>query len=167
MSLKSGNLEYVRIGESQYMDFRKWYSNETVMRTISGEALTDAQLEKRFRSVLLENSTDSIFGMYAVYVKTDSSFLGMARFTLYEKGILEVGYGCMPEYWGRGYASEILDALIARARTEKDVDHLIGIVRSDNHISRKMLVKRGFVVHSSENSIDHFKMDLSEAQIQS
>lgn len=59
-----------------------------------------------------------------------------------EGGVYEVGYWFGRPYWGRGYASEALMALVAQARTlgPLEAGHFV-----DNPASGRVLEKAGFV----------------------
>jgi ribosomal-protein-alanine N-acetyltransferase len=57
---------------------------------------------------------------------------------------LEIGYGILPEYRGRGYATEAVRALIEWARGE-GFHHFIASVAPDNSPSLAIVQKLGFV----------------------
>lgn len=45
-----------------------------------------------------------------------SAFIGYVIYHEYDADSMEIGWVLFPEYWGRGYASELTDRLIDRAR---------------------------------------------------
>ena len=55
-------------------------------------------------------------------VQEDERFIGYVIYHEYDADSMEIGWVLFPEYWGRGYASELTDRLIDRARqAQKDV----------------------------------------------
>ena len=49
-------------------------------------------------------------------VQEDEHFIGYVIYHDYDKDSVEIGWVLFPEYWGRGYASELTDRLIRWAR---------------------------------------------------
>jgi ribosomal-protein-alanine N-acetyltransferase len=60
-------------------------------------------------------------------------------------GSVEIGYGIVPAYQKRGYATEMVRALTAWALTQPDVSRVRAECRTDNDASMRVLVKAGFV----------------------
>jgi ribosomal-protein-alanine N-acetyltransferase len=64
-------------------------------------------------------------------------------------GVLpEVGYILHPDYWGKGFAFEAMQAIIAYAFANHPVDHLMADVDPRNAASIKLLKRLGFVFTS-------------------
>ena len=57
---------------------------------------------------------------------------------------LNVSYHLLPDSWGRGYASEFLNAALAMAFGPLAASRVIGLVRPANPASRRVLEKAGF-----------------------
>lgn len=60
------------------------------------------------------------------------------------QGDAELGYGLNPSAWGRGFASEMLLALVSWGRAQKGVRRVTAKTRPDNHASIRVLEKSGF-----------------------
>jgi [ribosomal protein S5]-alanine N-acetyltransferase len=66
-------------------------------------------------------------------------------------GIVEIGYSIVPAFEGRGYATEVVGALVARAFSFPDVVRVIAHTDTDNHGSAKVLLKNGFSLSVPES----------------
>jgi RimJ/RimL family protein N-acetyltransferase len=65
--------------------------------------------------------------------------------------VTEIGYAVCRPWRGRGIASELVGALIDRARTS-GVTRLIAHARPENHASIKVLTRNGFRENTSDRS---------------
>ncbi len=93
---------------------------------------------------------------WTVYGKADGRAIGFAGVdpedddTAAEQGI------CLcPEYWGRGYGTQILEALTAYARSELGAKRFICRCRPENAVSRRLIEKCGFQLIGEESVFDH------------
>lgn len=56
----------------------------------------------------------------------------------------EVEYLLMPEHWGKGYGSEIAQALVNLGTQVDKIHSLIAIIDPENIASQRILEKQGF-----------------------
>ena len=61
-----------------------------------------------------------------------------------ENGSVEIGYGLIPEVWGRGYTTEIIGALVFWLLKQPDVRTVTAECLETNHASVRVLQKTGF-----------------------
>ena len=52
-------------------------------------------------------------------VEDENGFAGYVIYHPYDQDSMEIGWVLYPEYWGKGYASELTEQLIEKARTAK------------------------------------------------
>ena len=86
-----------------------------------------------------------------------------------QDGAPEIGYWLSSDYWGKGYATEAVHALIDYAFTDLGYDALHAGARVTNPASRRVLEKCGFQwtgvglyrIHSIKSSapIDRFRLE--------
>lgn len=50
----------------------------------------------------------------------------------------------LPEYWGKGYGSEIVGNLLNRVEETKGIQRATAIIDPNNIASKKILLKNGF-----------------------
>ncbi|MBO6754688.1 MAG: GNAT family N-acetyltransferase [Roseibium sp.] len=82
---------------------------------------------------------------FAIRLKTTGRLIGAARYARFEDdGPVHVGYWVGEPFWGNGYATEALHALVDHAFTYTAVDELTAACRVTNPASRRVLIKSGF-----------------------
>ena len=60
-----------------------------------------------------------------------------------EYDLPDIGYRMLPEYWGKGLGTEAVRAALEYARTELELNKIIGEVVKQNTASNKLLLKVG------------------------
>lgn len=90
------------------------------------------------------------FGWYAVRRATDGTLPTLVAGGGYfgppgEEGTVEIGYSSVPEWTGRGYATELAGALVARAVSMPGVRRVIAHTDQANAASIRVLSRCGFV----------------------
>ena len=140
----SERLTYQKFSKDLYGVYVKWYTDDDVMKYITGRGLTQEEVESRFEKAIQENSRHPQMGLYAVIEKDTNQFVGIAKLTTLNVGQAEVGYGFLKPYWGKGYASEVLQNLIKCGKRLEQINELIAIVHPDNVASKNVLSKAKF-----------------------
>ncbi len=149
----SKRLIFEKFSESDFDNYYKLCGNFEVMKFITGKALTLEETRDRFNKMNEINKQDNRLGFFLVRSIENNQFVGLAKLIILSPGQLELGYSLLPDFWGQNFASEIADHLINFSFTLPEIKSLIGIIDPDNHISRKLLNKRGF--KSFETKIEH------------
>jgi len=57
----------------------------------------------------------------------------------------ELKYALDPRYWGHGFASEAVEAMLVAAGSLFKLGELMATVHPDNHASQRVLEKSGFI----------------------
>lgn len=74
-----------------------------------------------------------------------------------------IGYLLAPQYWGQGFASEMLDAFLAFAKGKQDWHTLVAGVDLANVASLKLLSKLGFIQGTdNKGNVVFFEYNLSQ-----
>jgi ribosomal-protein-alanine N-acetyltransferase len=66
-------------------------------------------------------------------------------------GVVEIGYAVVPSCWGRGYATEAVRALAARAHEAPGIEQMIAHTPLDRPASGRVLEKAGFAFAGEED----------------
>ncbi|CAE6924314.1 Acetyltransferase (GNAT) domain [Vibrio sp. B1REV9] len=67
----------------------------------------------------------------------------------------DIGYGYLPDAYGKGYAIEAARAVIRHARDGMQIENLVAITNNDNHRSISLLGKLGFQYERIEQTYDN------------
>ncbi|WP_221394014.1 GNAT family N-acetyltransferase [Dyadobacter sp. NIV53] len=147
MYLESDRLIYNKFDNSHFPDYTRLVSQEEVMKHITGKGLTVNEAQIRFQVALDADQNREDMGFLAVTEKATGAFIGLAKIVPFENGMTEIGYALLPEFWNKGYASEITKRLIVYAKELGNISELIGVVDPGNHPSIHVLTKQDFVFY--------------------
>ena len=131
-------------------EYRKQSMNYETMKYITGKALNEEECIKRFDFVMEINGQHDEFGFYSVLDKNSNTTVGLGKIVLKSVECAEIGYSLLPEFWRKGYGSEITKSLIAYALNFKNLKELIGIINPQNEASKMLLKKHGFAYRESK-----------------
>lgn len=85
---------------------------------------------------------------YGIFLKDSDIFLGTAGYHCWEQGDrskAEIGFDLDPVYWGQGYMSEALEALIGMGFERMDLDLVEATVDRENLRSQRLMHKLRFL----------------------
>jgi len=121
------------------MNDKDWIKNigDRGIRTIE-------ETEEYIRTRFLKTYNESDFGFYSLILKSDQQIIGIAGLVDRE-GIdhVDIGYGLLPEFRGKGYAFEATKAIYDYGSEELKLEKIVAIVNPDNPSSIKLLTKLG------------------------
>ncbi|GGP11711.1 GNAT family N-acetyltransferase [Oceanobacillus neutriphilus] len=109
---------------------------------------------------LNEDSSLLYWGPWLVIRKSDGVVLGDIGFKGKpdEDRAVEAGYGFLESYWGNGYATEAMEALIRWAFKTLKVDRIIAETLVDNYGSIRVLQKLGMKKISSTETMIYWEI---------
>jgi len=144
MQVISQRLSMRQIAEQDWPLFLRLHTELRVIEKCFDQPSRD-DIRAKFESRLPKWSVTS--GAWLCLVITDvetNTAVGITGIE-YDGRTAEVGYLFLPEYFGQGYASESLSAVIAWASHTYFITHYQGIVTEGNIASERVLEKCGFV----------------------
>ena len=138
--LKTNRCLLMKLQQSDFEYVKKLYSNEEVRKYLGG-TIDEQEYSRRFSSML--NSEDASF-YWVIKQITDNEFVGLISLDLHHDGInTEVSYQLLPEYWGQGYATEIVQRVIDYAFEDLGLTKVLAETQTANKSSCKLLKKLG------------------------
>lgn len=95
-------------------------------------------------------------GLWAIKLKEDDSFIGLVFLQPYKEveGEVELGYRLYPQFWRKGYCTEICKEIVNNAFKKGVTDKIVATVHRENTASIGVLEKIGFR-RKSENVINN------------
>jgi RimJ/RimL family protein N-acetyltransferase len=95
------------------------------------------------------------FGFYIVELKKTGRAVGICGLAKREfLDDIDLGYAVLPQYSGKGYAYESATAILEYAKFELGLKRVVATVRSDNHISVRLLEKLSLLFQRMIRSAD-------------
>jgi RimJ/RimL family protein N-acetyltransferase len=144
-----------RVTAAHWLDLRRMDENEGFMALLGGvrdTAGTVAYLETN-----VKHWVDHGFGMWMLRDAASAEVIGRAilrHLDVEGTDEIEVGYGFMPAYWGRGLATEVAHACVRIGFDRLGLRSMVAITTPPNLASQRVMQKAGLVyerdiVHAS------------------
>ncbi len=133
------------MNESHFPLLRVMHQNEAMMERIGGTR--DADATRAYLDTHMAHWREHHFGFWMLFDHGTGQSIGLAGIRWFEhEGVrrVELGYGLLPAWWGKGLGTEIAAACIERAR-ELGHHDLVAITTTDHRLSQQVLLKLGFV----------------------
>lgn len=126
-------------------------SDPEVMRYIGVPPVSDPGESRKIIGIIRQQYLDYGTGRLAVIEKESGLLIGWSGLKLLTqetngyKNVYEPGYRFLPEYWGKGYASESVRASLDFGFNDLKTEVIYAYVHSEHKSSRHILEKSGFV----------------------
>lgn len=104
------------------------------------------EAEKHLAKMLKSMEDKTAFWWIFVDAKTSKSvgYGGLFEIDM-ENHKAEIGYGFLKEFWGKGYASSIVDYITNFGYNELKLHRIFGLVDPENKASKRVLEKSGYL----------------------
>lgn len=109
--INSARLSLHKFTPTVLSDYRRLHENVEVMKYITGRALNEDEIQLRFEKALAVGDNSQQLGFFSVVNAKEHQFLGISKLVEFSEHEIEIGYSLLPEYWRKGFASEIVDCL--------------------------------------------------------
>jgi RimJ/RimL family protein N-acetyltransferase len=146
--IDTGRLILRRFHENDLEAFFQLCSQPQVIRYAqSAPVASRAEARELMRTAPFHDYATYGYGRFACVWKETGNVIGFSGVKYVpEIGDTELGYRFLPEFWGRGLATEAGRASIEFARTELRLARLVALVHPENVASAGVLTKLGFSV---------------------
>lgn len=144
-SFSSAHLHFERLSEAHYHDLVAMHADVVQMSYLGG--VRDADATRAYLDRNLAHWEEHNFGLWMLRDRADGRMCGRGMLRTIEldgQKDVEVGYSLYPEYWGRGWGTEIASTCLERGQNELGLTTMIAITQMDNTGSRRLLEKVGF-----------------------
>ncbi|ANF53190.1 GNAT family acetyltransferase [Chryseobacterium glaciei] len=139
-----------KLEENDYERLFLLDSDPKVMKYIGVPVLKDVNQSKDVIRMIQKQYKDNGIGRFAVIEKESNLLIGWSGLKFLTKeindynNIYELGYRFLPEYWGKGYATESAKAALDYGFNDLNIDIIYAMAHSENDGSNHILQKLGF-----------------------
>lgn len=143
-----------RLGAHHLPELMRMHTDPVVMATLNG-VKTEAETTA-FRDAQIAHWEKHGYGVWIIRDRDDGAFVGRAgirNVTVGGREEVEVMYGLMAEYWGRGLATELTHAFASIAFETLRLSDLVAFTLTTNRASQRVMEKSGFVY---ERDVEHW-----------
>lgn len=143
--IRTARLLLRRMEPSDYDAFIRMHQDVRVMATLGGVRRAD-ELTPWFDRILGEWQRLG-HSWWSARELSSGQFAGrggLRRLTIEGREEVEVGYSFLPEFWGRGYATELARESVRVGFNELKLPELISFTQTTNLASRRVMEKVGF-----------------------
>jgi [ribosomal protein S5]-alanine N-acetyltransferase len=137
-------LLFRRYEEKDKEDFVRLFTDESVMKYVDKGVLSREQAEAFWLKLFAELYPQD-YKIWAVFKKEDSGYIGHAG--IYRRPAQpedwEFVYFLNPEFWGKGYATEIARKVVGYGFEELNLPEIYATVDDEHAVSIRVLEKAG------------------------
>lgn len=145
---KTKNLGFRHVTLDDLPFWQKLYGDPAVTHFLQTSQGGQNEIQKRLENIV-KNQEKGI-PTFIIFTNDSNEFVGRAGFTPLETGEIEVAYVLQKKFWGRGYATEALNALLNWAKDHIQAEYIIAYTPLDHHASQRVMQKCG---------MEHYKDD--------
>ena len=122
-----------------------------------GRTFTPEEAEAYLAFILRYNRKNPDTGKYLMFA--NDAFIGVGALYCRSDGA-EIEYMLLPEFWNRGYATEIVYELLKVARVKPEIHQISAMMDPKNAASRRVMIKNSSVYETTE----HIAEDNTDAE---
>ena len=112
------------------------------MSFFPGGIRTRQEIENNIKKYITSYNENG-YSTFIVFDTRTGEFIGRAGFGDIETGETEVGYLVLKKFWGKGYASKMLKALLSWAKNNIHKDKIIAFTPINHVASERVMQKAG------------------------
>ena len=145
--LETDRLILRRLGQRDADDMYDYAHRDDVTRHLTWDPHPNVSYTREYLTYVSEHYRAGDFFDWAVVDRESERMIGTCGFTRfhYETDCAEIGYVIHPAYWGRGIASEAVEAVIRFGFQRLDLNRIEAKFMEGNLASRRVMEKNGMV----------------------
>lgn len=150
MEYRSNRLIFREFADTDLSLLTSLFTNKQVMKyTVIDQFSSEDELKAYFNDILQNNNANSKRNAYeyAIFNASNNRFIGMGDIEISKQnengGCGEIGYLLLPDYWGKGYATEIAGELIKIGFCDIGLHRICASCNSNNSKSERIMKKIG------------------------
>lgn len=141
MLLQTTRCILYKIEENDFDGVNRLYTNEEVRKYLGGTVDPDI-IKEHFQQIVTSPAAGTYF---VARMKDTNAFIGLLSLDIHHDRIsTEISYQLLPDWWGKGYARECVEAVIDFAFHDLQLTELVAETQAANLPSCRLLEKIGF-----------------------
>ncbi|MEM1339969.1 MAG: GNAT family N-acetyltransferase [Bacteroidota bacterium] len=163
----SERLWYRKVKWSDFDDWLPFYNHPESTRYWEGLPPDPSEACQQQFDRIFERYQKHLGGMNALISKASGNLIGLCGLLVQQVDAieeLEIGYSILPQYWGKGYATEAAQKCTAFAKQHLLAATLISIIHVDNLPSQKVAINVGMQLEKTtsykNNPVHIFRVKL-------
>jgi len=149
--------------ESDIPGMHLLHRNPAVMKYIHKPEETPDETRSTFDRVMNYHQNHREFGMWSVFLKNDTYIGWVILKHLDNTADVEIGYRFRPEFWGKGYATEMASVVRDYGFQKLELPTIVGITLPENIASQRVLEKIGLTYRKQAH---YYGVDVSFYQME-
>lgn len=114
-----------------------------------------------FNNAFIQYQATKTNGMWGMFNNSDGAFIGGCLLRPFhgDPNLFEIGYSINRQHWGRGLATEMVEALVKYGFTTPNISAIVACTELPNLASQRVLQKVGFI--RGENIFEEDGLELA------
>ena len=109
------------------------------------DILTEKGVSDLLETTINLYESDKPLLSYAVVHHQEDKFMGVSGFTILDHTKVEIFCAFLPEYWGKGFATEVLKRLSDHVFENENIETIVAPITRENKASIRAAEKAGFI----------------------
>ncbi len=138
---------------NDYKDVYEFGSNIEIQRFTGDVVINSLESAKELiKNVWFEDYKNYGYGRWATIYKPENKIIGFAGLKyLHEINETDIGFRFLPNYWGKGLASEASREIIKYGFEKLGIERIVGIALPENIASCKVLERIGLSLYKVDD----------------
>ena len=156
-TLETKRLTHRRFTHSDLDRLIEMRVDDDVMKYLGGEKMQNPDALRKRLDFYISCYEDRSLGMHAMFWKETGEMIGWSGLQpLENSNEIEVGYGMIKEFWGKGIGFETGYFWLEYGFNEVNLDRIVAVADKENTASWKIMEKLGMTYERDER---HYEMD--------
>lgn len=143
-SIQTKRLQLLKPSVDDYIEiYNSYTSDKRITKYTTWETHETQEETKKFLENCINKWNEKLEYNYKIVLKSNNKIIGMVRLSFPENGNANIGYVIKYEQWNKGFATEIMQALISYLFNMLKVEQINSTCDIENKASERVMQKAG------------------------
>ena len=144
----------LRFIRKEDVDYLNDIDKDPVVKEFFPEGTLSVREINEFINKSISACEDKNLPCFVIFKLKPREFVGEAYFGQLDTGETKIGYLFHQKHWNKGYATEVLEALLDWAKIHMDTDYIIAFADKNNEASFHVMEKCGMQHYKDSNYLN-------------